>query len=763
MTLDLPNFLSILRRNRILIAAATLATMLLAGIFAKTTLPTFSATAFVIIDARNARVTIDQNNVPLTPTQLGLDQGAVDSQVQILGSEEIALKVIRETGLDKDPNFLAPNNVIVGWIQGVVGSIMGLMPSSNSSDDNAVIMTDGIPRTVIEAFQSRLTLKRLDETYVIAIRFDATDRDTAAKVANAVASAYLNDELNARFDSVRRASLWMEQRLAELRQEVMRSDHAVQNFRKKNDIYFTGANAGSTSGSGQGQLLADQALSRLSDDAAAAERVRGERQARYDQIQQVIEAGNPDAAVPDALTNDVIVKLRNQYVQNAQRQSEIVRRYGANHEAAQRIAFTNQEIGRLIMQEFERIAQSYRNELQTAVKQEEDLNAALEKAKSAAFASGSTQVSLRELQRETDTYRTLYEKLLDRYNSAMQQQTFPITDARILTKASPPRTKSGPKTVLFLLLGGVAGAMLGVGAAFARELTDGTFRTPSEVEENLGLPVLGVVPKLSEKRLQEVTGTALAARNVPAGSLVLPGYIGLLQYSADKPFSRLAETMRASKVAADLALMNRQTRVIGVVSSVPGEGKSTIAMNLGEVIASSGRRVLVMDCDLRNPTLSTAAAPDRKSGLVEYLADGTVSASELIYVDPYKPLQFLPANGNVRLPQTPELLSSQRMVDLLSSLRQSFDYIVIDLPPLAPVVDVRAMVNNVDAFVFVVGWGKTSVATAQQALSAMPGLAEKTIGVVLNSVDVDQMRTYTKANGGEYYDYDRFETYTTQH
>jgi len=756
-TLDVSTLLAILVRNRILIAAIALGTMLLAGVYAMATRPTFSATAFVIIDSRNARATTDQNNTALTPTQLGLDQAAIDSQVEILRSEEIALKVIRETGLDKNPGFTEPNNRIVGAIQGAIGSVTGLF--SSGDEDKEVIMTDGIPRTVIEEFQQRLTLTRLDETYVISIRFDATDRDTAAKVANAVASAYLNDELEARFDAVRRASLWMEQRLAELRQEVIRTDQAVQDFRRKNDIYVTGAGIGAPM-AGQGQLLADQALARLSDEAAASERVRVERQARYDQIQHVIQSGNPDAAVPEALTNDVIIRLRNQYAQNSQRESEITRRYGVNHEAAQRIRFENQEIRRSIMQEFERIAQSYRNELQSAVKQEGDLRIALDRAKAAAFESGSAQVTLRELQREADTYRTLYEKLLDRYNTAMQQQTFPITEARILTRASPPRRKSAPKTAVILIMAGIGGAMLGIGAAFARELSDGTFRAPPDVEESLGLPVLGVVPKVSEKALKQFSVNSV---DPPPGSLELPGHIGLLQYSADKPFSRLAETMRASKVAADLAAVDRKIRVIGVVSSVPGEGKSTIAMNLGQVIAGSGKRVLVMDCDLRNPTLSAAVAPARKSGLIEYLA-GEIPAVESIYVDPHKPLQFLPANGSMRLPQTSELVTSQRMVDLMATVRQSFDYVVIDLPPLAPVVDVRAMVGNLDAFVFVLEWGKTSVATTQQALRAVPGLAEKTVGVVLNKVDVDQMRSYTKGKGGdEYYDYNRFGTYTTHH
>lgn len=758
LTLDLPTLLSILYRNRILIAAIVLGTMVLGGLFAKATQPTFSATAYVIIDSRNARVTTDQNNAALTPTQLGLDQAAIDSQVEILRSEEIALKVIREVGLDKDPGFTEPNNRIIGWVQGVIGSIIGLLSSGDT--DNEPIMTDGLPRTVVEAFQQRLTLKRLDQTYVISIRFDATDRNTAAKVANAVASAYLNDELEARFDAVRRASLWMEQRLGELRQDVIRTDQAVQDFRRKNDIYVTGAGTGGAAISGQGQLLADQALARLSEEAAAAERVRVERQARYDQIQYVIQAGNPDAAMPETLTNDVIVRLRTQYAQNSQRESEITRRYGVNHEAAQRIRFENQEIRRSIMQEFERIAQSYRNELQSAVKQEGELRTALDKAKAAAFESGSAQVSLRELQREADTYRALYEKLLDRYNTAMQQQTFPVTEARILTRASPPRSKSAPKTSLIVVIAGVCGALLGIVAACVRELSDGTFRAPSDVEESLGLPVLGVVPKVREEARREFAVTSVGP---PQESLILPGHIGLLQYSADKPFSRLAETMRTSKVAADLASAERKIRVIGVVSSVPGEGKSTIAMNLGQVIASSGTRVLVMDCDLRNPTLSNAVAPGRKSGLIEYLA-GEISAVESIYVDPHKPLQFLPANGNMRLPQTSELLSSQRMVDLMSTVRQSFDYIVVDLPPLAPIVDVRAMISNVDVFIFALEWGKTSVATAQQAVYSMPNLAEKTIGVVLNKVDMDQMRSYTKGKGSdEYYDYNRFEAYTTQH
>jgi len=336
----------------------------------------------------------------------------------------------------------------------------------------------------------------------------------------------------------------------------------------------------------------------------------------------------------------------------------------------------------------------------------------------------------------------------------MSRQSFPITDARILTKASEPFEKTSPKTGLILSLATIGGALIGFGIALAKEVADSAFRTPADVESQLGVQCLGALPIVSGVPLPAPAAGDPNNRN-------LSEHLGLLQYAYTEPLSRFAETLRSLKVAADLSVSG--TPVIGVVSSIPGEVKSTIAMNLAQLISTSGKSVLLIDGDMRNPALSGQIAPGRVSGLVDFLI-GESSTDQSTYVHPTRPLTFLPANGKIKVSQTAELIGSPRMEALLNAARKSYNYIIIDLPPLAPVVDVRAIARMITSFVYVIEWGETSVSTVTQAIQTVPGIETKILGCVLNKTNMNALRLYNKGHGSsEYYDYHRFQQYETSH
>ena len=366
---------------------------------------------------------------------------------------------------------------------------------------------------------------------------------------------------------------------------------------------------------------------------------------------------------------------------------------------------------------------------------------------------------LRELERNAEADQNLYESFLDRYKSALQQQSFPITDARVLTEASPARKKSSPKTVITLALSGVAGLALGLMLALGRELADRTFRTPGQVERVLGLACLGILPKLA--RAQARRPSAAARKDVVAGR-VLARDLGVFQHVVKAPLSRFAETLRSVKLAIDFAPTEGGMRVIGVVSSMPGEGKSTAAMNIAELVASSGSSVLVIDADLRSPTLTREITPNASAGLFEFLVND-VPINELIYSDEAKRLKFLPAAGKGGAAQKTDLIGSTKMAQLLTAARQTYNYVIIDLPPLAPVIDAKAIAGAVDGFVFVVEWGETSTATVSDALHNAPLVNQKIIGCLLNKADEHSLRLYTSSVGNsEYYHHEKFGSYVSQ-
>ena len=216
------------------------------------------------------------------------------------------------------------------------------------------------------------------------------------------------------------------------------------------------------------------------------------------------------------------------------------------------------------------------------------------------------------------------------------------------------------------------------------------------------------------------------------------------------------------KLAADFAQVDGGVHTIGVVSSMPGEGKSTTAMNIAELIAAAGSSVLVIDADLRSPTLTREIAPHATAGLYEFLAKN-VPIDDLLYSDTTKRLKFLPAAAKGGAAQKADLIGTNRMAQLLQAARKAYDYVIIDLPPLAPVVDAKAIAGAIDGFVFVVEWGKTSIATVTDALHNAPSVNQKIIGCVLNKTDENGLRLYTSSVGSsQYYSSEKFGAYVSQ-
>ena len=228
----------------------------------------------------------------------------------------------------------------------------------------------------------------------------------------------------------------------------------------------------------------------------------------------------------------------------------------------------------------------------------------------------------------------------------------------------------------------------------------------------------------------------------------------MLQHIVKSPLSQFAESIRAIKITADLGGGSKLNRIIGVTSSLPNEGKSTISMALAQLCAHSGARVLLVDCDLRKRALSRDLAPNARRGIIEVLTEA-VSLEEVIWSDPATKLSFLPAVVTSRLVHTSEVLASVAMKRLFSRLRESYDYVIVDLSPLAPVVDVRAATHLVDAYLFLVEWGKTNIGVVEHALNAARGVYDNLLGVVLNKVNFVHLGRY---DNNVYYD--RYGYYT---
>lgn len=733
LALDLPTLLKLVRRRILSILLWVALALAIGAIYILTTTPLFTSTASILLDGRNTQV-FDHGNRPSTYLDLGLDSPNVDSQVEIMQSEAVAVSVIKELGLQNDPEFTAPRNAIMGAVSSWIGSVISAI---KPAAEDVRPQEDSISRAVIDGFQRRVGVKREGQTYLINLSFSSNDPNKAATIANALAAAYLNEGLNAKYASIKRGSEWLEARIQELRERVTNADRVVQRFKAENNIVLN--ETGGLNTEDQLANAANQITIKHSEVLAL--------EARRARVQALITGNGTHTEVAESLDSDVINKLRDRYVQASARYAELSGRYGVQHEAVRRIQAEMRDLNRQILDQY---AAAATVRLDDAKRAEADQRATYDRLAQQVSRENQARVQLKDLEIDANTSKTLYENFLNSYKAMTQQASFPVAEARVLSPATPPRTKSDPKTVLVLLLSLVGGGSLGLALALLRELTDDVFRMPTQIPPAFRAPCLGVLPEMKlTSEFLSASGRAGGDLNDVPRPLTLTRETVKYRYAVLNPFSRYTEALRAARIAIDYAAVNDSAKVIGITSSVPGEGKTTTSANIAQLIASTGKKVLLVDVDLRTCSLTNALSPGRSSGLAEYLAEGG-SVTDAIYVDAETGVNFLPAMGVGSLQLSPEAISSDHMANFLSWARSTYDYVILDLPPLAPVVDVRAISPLVDGFIYIVEWGKTSINTVTYALETVPVLQERLLGVLLNRVDLKALRSYFKDAGNAY-------------
>ncbi|HVX77239.1 MAG TPA: polysaccharide biosynthesis tyrosine autokinase [Bradyrhizobium sp.] len=766
------------RRQFTIFVFITSCCLALGLVYLLTTPANFTSHAMLLIDSSKLRV-LQQQDTPMT--DVPIDTAQVETQVEILKSENIGLSVVKDLKLTQDPEFVGSGSGLFGWI----GS---LFPAPKVQSETK------LDRVALASFLAKRNISRVARTYVLDIAFTSLHPARAAEIANAIADAYIVDQLQSKYQATKRASAWLQDRIKELRQQASDADRAVLDYKEKNNIVSVGGTTDNP------KLLGEQQITELNTQLGEARAQAEEAKARLERINDVLKQDIPDAAVADSLHSDVINRLRNQYLDLAAKEAIWSARYGVNHLATVNLRTQMTELRRSIQDELNRIAQSYKSDYEIAKTRAEGLEHNLEGLVANSQVINRDRLGLRDLESTAQVYHTLYNSFLQRYMEAIQQQSFPITEARVISAAAPPEHKSSPKTLTALGVAGLIGVMLSFGVGFLREAVDKVFRTARQAEQTLNVNCLAVLPRLGPSAAPAWLGrkpvawpgnvsivpewkSADAKRDVEAVNAGLAKVSDLitsvlsreatkvagtasahligarkldfsnrpfLRQVVDEPLSGFAEAFRSIKIAADIDGASRNHKVIGITSTIPGEGKSTVASNLAELIAHSGKHVVLLDGDLRNPTLTRSLAPARQLGLLDVLNNQT-TLSDAICVDEQTGLSFVPGPLKSHLIHTNEILASNSFKSFIDNLRRDYDYIIIDLPPLAPVVDVRATTKVVDSYIYVVEWGKTAKNLVQQQLAAAPELHDLLLGVVLNKADIRVMGRYEDYYGGSYY------------
>ena len=701
----LDNVHAILWQQLAVIFTVAVAVAALGALYAYVTPPIFTARAIIIFDKETSQVKLGG-----ALKEVPLDMAGVDGQLQVIKSEAIAGAVVKELDLGSDPDFVNPPKGLRDWIY-------ALRPSAAS--DGAADPTGAAQAILLDRLKVR------SAGYVVDIEFSWVKPERAADIANAFADAYSEDQLRLKDQTTAEAAAWLKNRLQELSDKRLLADQAVVEFKRTNNIV-----------SADGRLVNDQEVTQLNGQLILAREKTTEARARLDRAVAVIRASASDprsvGTVTDTLNNQIIVKLRLQYLDLATRQAEWTRQYGADHLAVVKLGQQIDGVRRSIDDELRHIAETYMSEFEIAKQREAEVERAVATAIRQSQATSGILTELRQLESSAETYRTLYKATHQRSMELVQQQSYPGAAVRFITRASALTVRRGPGSVVILGGAALAGLLLGFGAGAFRALLDRTFRTPARIEAVLQVKCLALAPAV-----KRVTGHNPRPR--PGSRDIVRDAI--VWEVADRPLSRLAEAMRCIKSAADLSRLDKSIRVLGFTSSLPKEGKSTLAAAFALLTAQSGGRSILVDCDLRNPALSARLAPRAESGLLEVLS-GRKRLEEVLWTDATESFAFLPAVMRSRVAESNTILGSPALRALFDELRQQYDYVIVDLSPIAPIVDVQSTAHLVDSYVFVVEWGGTKGDVVELALGKAAPVRENLLGVVLNKVDFKALSRY---------------------
>jgi succinoglycan biosynthesis transport protein ExoP len=741
--------IGIARRQLLVLALTGVVGTSLGALYVLIAPPTYTAESKIGIDPRRVQL------FPKATFSEGqIDEPALESEIELLKSEPVALSVINALNLAKDPEFLRPVGVpraLLGFASHLFSFIRPTKPLSESE-------TTKVALTVLS---KNLSVFRVGFSYNLSIQYRSGNPNWAVQIANAIAEAYIAEQLEGKYEPTRRATQWLEGRIEELSQKLKHAERLVVDFKKNNDMIMV-----------DGRLVNEQRIAELTSQLATVQNRTSEAKARLDRIDVVIQDNSLNtqmgtvadtlrsatgATLADTLNSAVATQLRTQYLELVNREASWSRKYGANHLAVANLRDQIREIRGSFLDELKRLRETYLSTYEIVHREQGDIEKRLADAVSQSQPVNQAQVTLLELESNAKNLRTMYDNFRQRYADSLQQQSFPISDARITARASLPLEKSGPRTALILVMGVAGGLGFGVAVGILLELMNGSFYTREQVESALQTPCIAVVPSLKSDKGPTLMGNSKPMlsydRGLGAGlddQRTISRDPDICWAVLNSPFSRFAEAIRSIKLAVELNNGGANSwRVIGFTSSLPQEGKSTIAASLALLMAQAGARVILVDCDLRNPSLSRKLTPNADNGILDVIA-GRITLKEAVWTDQSTNLTFLPAATNNRRIHSSDILSADATRKLFENLQSKYDYVLVDLTPLMPIVDTRATRAFVDCYICVIEWGRTTSDAVKHAFSDAHNIGENVLGIVLNKADINQLSRYYPT-GENYY------------
>jgi succinoglycan biosynthesis transport protein ExoP len=702
----LPSQESTLREYlRVLIKRKWLVIGCVAGIFAIVAIsslrqtPIFEAVGQIVVNKADSNLITFKDSMPVVDYY---DQSDLDTEVRILQSDLLALQVVRQLNLDKRPEF-------------------GGHPEQKQPNLVADPMQNDSSRTsaLLSSFRGSLHVALIPNTRIIEIHYNSTDPQLAASTVNTLAATYVEQNFKTKFESTMQASDWLSKQLVDLQMKVETSQEKLVRYQKEHEIL----------GIDEKQNITTEKLDELNKEMTTAEFDRMQKEAVYRQTQ----SGDPEvvasAIIADAAGSGngstLLDKLREEQANLRIQVAELSTQLGPSYPKVAQLNSQLKEIDKQLQLEVNKSVDHLRGQYQAAMQRESMLRASFDKQKQEANNLNESAIEYSLLKRDVESNRTLYEGLLEKLKEAGVTAGLRSNNFRIINAARVPTAPSEPNIPRNLAFALVLGVISGVGLAFLLENMDNTVRTPEQAQAISALPSLGMIPLGSKSGNRGPTGTRLSLTSSKEAVEMV---------TQVRPQSQMAESYRALRTSLLLSNLGAPPKVVMVTSARPQEGKTTTSINTAIVLAQKGVRVLLIDADLRRPSVHKTLGMGPRSGLSNVLT-GSATLQQTVVASPVLPNLFILPAGSPP-PNPAELLASAHMRDLLMELREQYDHIVIDTPPTLSVTDAVVLSPRADATILVIRSGQTTKQALRRSRDILMQVNAHVAGVLLNAVDL---------------------------
>ncbi len=688
------------------------ATVLVGSILEK---PVYRAKAMIEIDKEDPNVANPQELFPVdevTDTYL-------ETEYKVLGSDDLAERVIHQLALDRQTEFL-PSTIHWPWNSAQASSAA---PASEGVPVNVPL----VQATVLKRFQDRFDVRPVRRSRAVELRFDSQDPQLSARAVNAVVDNYIQKNFQARWDAAQKASSWLSQQLQDLKTKLEKSQDDLQQYAAGNGLLYL------ETGKGDSESIVNQRVIGIQDELTKAEADRFEKESIY-RLAQSGDFGSLPGVFDNKLMQDLTVRLADLQRQHAQLSATFTEDYPRVKETQSQL----DEIQSSLERERRNAAAKISNDYFAALRREKLVRQSFAEKQAEANHVAEKSVQYGILSREVDTNKGLYEGLLERLKEAGVSAGLKAGNIRMVDPGTVPFKPIAPNYPLNLGLAAVLGLGLGVSVAFLKEHLDQTIRYSEDVFNYLGVPVIGFVPtcgalngkkRKSGARADRELILGLAEARMAASGVLLNDQTpsGLVIHKG----SAFSEAFRELRTSVILSSSGRFANSILVTSAQPGEGKTTVAVNLAFSLAQLGQPVLLVDADMRRPSIQKYF-PQRGSRLSSYLA-GQGAWQQMVFPTSVRGLSVMHCGP---IPENPsELLSSDRMRTLLQESMVAYRFVILDSPPLLNRADSRILGSMVGAAILVVKGGETPRQVVQYAESQARSVGTNLIGVVLNNLD----------------------------